>query len=272
MNPETLACASSTDETEIVHLTTPMTLRPGTSLIVKCAARIELHTNGVGPLYLGANLPILLSSPTSLRIRSTADFGPAFAQGWYKLPDELKISVLEHNIRRGPSVTSLSFSRIHPTRACSDYSEYLRHLRMTPEISSLSKKIFYAQNIFLVDVPRTGIGLKLPNSTVRPTIRKLYVTIGYSVASWDVLGKLSNKEFGFQNLTSLVVQFDSPLSMRRKDLLLQHVAQHPVAFSCAGSAKVGPQALRRWRDGSDPRKDGRFAAMNVIASRISFKG
>jgi hypothetical protein len=82
-----------------------------------------------------------------LRPTSTPDLTPAFATGWRKLPDELKLEALGHllqvnNIRPGAGI---------------DYPLYTKHfhnlllpLFACPELCELAKEAYYKHNTFVV--------------------------------------------------------------------------------------------------------------------------
>jgi hypothetical protein len=88
----------TTTELTVIRLTSPMTLAAGTELLVACDVPIEVAV----PL----NPLIMISSHTSTPITAIGrvtispygPLGPVFARRWTKLPTELKLQVLRHNL------------------------------------------------------------------------------------------------------------------------------------------------------------------------------
>ncbi|KAF2824635.1 hypothetical protein CC86DRAFT_407801 [Ophiobolus disseminans] len=86
--------AQSTEPT-VVHLTPPMTVQPGTEILVTCNSPISVvPPSGEGHLLEASHPTKITALKHVLRISPTEHLGSTFASGWNKLPEELKMQVL----------------------------------------------------------------------------------------------------------------------------------------------------------------------------------
>jgi hypothetical protein len=82
-----------------------------------------------------------------LIVKPDGGLGPAFAEGWDKLPDELKVRVLSCNLVAEDTISSEDTETDADTERVINFHH---HLWTTPEIASLSREIYYTKNTFLL--------------------------------------------------------------------------------------------------------------------------
>ncbi|KAF1971246.1 hypothetical protein BU23DRAFT_600377 [Bimuria novae-zelandiae CBS 107.79] len=86
-----------------------------------------------------------------------------FANGWNRLPDELRICILSFNLC---SEEPIPVDWPNNSRA---HLKALHHLRMTPQIAALAQQTYYSLNTFHLQLHYTR-----PDPSVRPTLRFLF--------------------------------------------------------------------------------------------------
>jgi hypothetical protein len=78
--------------------------------------------------------------------------GPAFARGWTKLPDELKVNILIRIVLPADDPIELQNQK-------SEYRKRLKpYLQMAPDIANLATQIYYNANTFSVSTSRRYYG------------------------------------------------------------------------------------------------------------------
>ena len=125
-----------------------------------------------------------------------------FAMGWSKLPDELKIQIIEKNLKFESAVDS------HDTDGkdtCLMLRGLHHHLRTTPEIAELAKQIFYTSNTFLLRRASSSHWfvptLRFPSPRINNLVRWLRFEIRLgSRKEWRYLIQLAGGDYGFCNL------------------------------------------------------------------------
>ncbi|KAH6633788.1 hypothetical protein C7974DRAFT_412758 [Boeremia exigua] len=154
----------------------------------------ELEVNGV---LMVPTKPFCISVPLYTLVFSMAPLGPAFAKGWSKLPSELKVEILAHNLVIDPERGVSSFSDVRET--------FLEHLQMTPEIAELAKHVFYKMNVFNVaQIRNLRLVYAYPSSIFNGMIQKVMITV---TDGWLVVSRIAQASHGLSGLRHVSVGF-----------------------------------------------------------------
>jgi hypothetical protein len=222
-----------------------MTLSPGRRLLVTCDTPLDINGGGI----IDAKTPTLVEAPKTERIflYPVNKLGPGFAEGWHKLPYELKERVLEFNL-------VAPFAGIGVTRK----SRYhlLPYLRMTKELATMAREMFYTKNIFALQLrnldyymsPRSY--MYYPPATINSHIRhvRLYARLleGTEQSGWSKIKDFASGIHEFPNLRYLEINLTVTVggwSMRELQAL------EVLDIGCAGEVTLqkywfGPRAGR----------------------------
>lgn len=156
------------------------------------------------------------SSPQSHRDSDSRDpFIADFASLWHSLPTELQLEILSHNLT---SPTGIARYRVYHDDANIAQGYFWRvtlieslrdHLAMGDHIASLSRTVYYEQNLFVVRATTYGcrIGFPFPPRAMRPLIRRLRIEVHLCYRSWCMVQRLAAGEVGFVNLRFIDVHF-----------------------------------------------------------------
>lgn len=185
-------------------------------------------------------------------IESAASLGSAFAEGWMKLPMELKEEILAHNL---VSATSKGYIEYETYCAPWDFGVLLHHLRCTPEIAALSRQVYYKRNVFVLE-PEGGDGympgmckLMYPRPSVGELIRYIEFRCTLGTPEIQKLEYLSQRQYGFTNLKYLKLKFDASLCLggSRVDFgrWVDIVLVDRIELPCKGEMEVVGQVTRR---------------------------
>jgi hypothetical protein len=199
----------------------------------------SLHASGDGTLCITAN--------TGLRILPLKPLGPSFVAGWYKLPPELKMEVLSHELILDHE---LSHYQDYELSRCQNYfiSHMLPFLRISPETATLTQTVFYENNTF-----RLSSGIYITQeykhfhtfAYPKPSINNLISRISFIMnemnygIDYDIpfLSKIANGEYGFRNLKEITVRIGSTLSnLCRREL--GRCFREKVEFGCSGGVEL----------------------------------
>lgn len=225
--------SSSSDNTDLIHLTTPMNIQPDTECHVTCIAPIKVELAGGQHLYLSAHTFATLKAPVSMTISPTDRLGPGFARGWNKLPDELKIAILEENLVQEDNY--VHWQLFQGPVVC---RTLLQHLAMGPDISRLAHEIFYKKNAFLVTVDSTGgAPPKLPPLNVHHLIRGIGVVVHFTPESWTFLQKVAAGLF--PNMEEIKIMYTWDKIVPIPTTFFQSLPQmQGIVFACPGRLRV----------------------------------
>lgn len=226
------------DEADVeIHLQTPMEIKLEEGSVHRISSPTPFYIAGI---KFWSAAPIHIYGPTSprLEIKPGDDLGPGFSRGWHKLPDELKLKVLEFNlIYGGPLEYEYSFPGRH------DIVEYGNLLRSTPEIAAMSREIYYTKNTFRVEIEsynrfdynchNRGQFLAFPNPMNNSLIRSLEFIITIEGLSSAALRRFIVGSYGFHDLRSLRIVLIGGIQERSMFRRLKK----PFRFGCNG--KVG---------------------------------
>lgn len=145
-------------------------------------------------------------------IQPTESLGADFVYGWHKPPDELKMRMmrmlavnlyLESSIRYSTSINRY------------DVTEFLRHLKSTPEVARLSRDIYYTSNAFTIEESRhssTGVHI-VGNGRMtarymiyqQPSLNTRIRSVTFEICSFGGMTtthirRFANGDCGFENL------------------------------------------------------------------------
>jgi hypothetical protein len=82
-----------------LRVLTPMKLQPGSEIWIQSNHPIRvLHYDYKGASVIHCSQPMLIEANSMLWLLPMARLEAAFAIGWHKLPDELKVRILEANL------------------------------------------------------------------------------------------------------------------------------------------------------------------------------
>ncbi|KAF1958169.1 hypothetical protein CC80DRAFT_546405 [Byssothecium circinans] len=230
-------------------------LESGIDIWIKSSHPVRIIIDGLGMVSE-------IHCPDAVQVRferlawlvSTAPLNERLRDGWKKLPAEMK-EVLRCN---------LSFTKPIADPLGKDNHHLLHHLRLTPKIASLAKKVFYSTNTFVLGAKRytshyrrgvlTPIKYDLrisgPNPVIRNMIRRVIAVMGgvedFWPRDWEFLKKLSLGDLGYSGLQSVEVDTTRSLrhmyfTIKRFDYRMEEVRGRYLAgtitFSCAGGIK-----------------------------------
>ncbi|KAL1608006.1 hypothetical protein SLS60_002945 [Paraconiothyrium brasiliense] len=132
---------------------------------------------------------IYCATPVKVQVRAKTwllphrDLGSAFANGWNKLADEMKLHILSQNLRFDDCIAESSHE---------EYKMLRHHLRMTPEIAVFSKEVFYSRNS--MDLNGLDISdpldaeVAIPPQIAMPFVSRAQITVRLSRNNdWPVL-------------------------------------------------------------------------------------
>ncbi|KAF1958171.1 hypothetical protein CC80DRAFT_490806 [Byssothecium circinans] len=201
MAPHALTADATSSDTATLSVPTTGGTGPATFSTTTMSVSGPVRMDSISPIYSD---PIAQSGVT---INLCGGSGPEFARRWHKLPDELKVRVLEFNlILPTPDEMEPINAHVLAKRAkeC-----VLPYLRMTPEIAALAKECFYATNDFHLRAPSIsyskitkpwGSHFMYPPRTVNHLIRRVTCFAVLEKYSWSFLQNLAKGTYGFSKL------------------------------------------------------------------------
>ncbi|KAF1958223.1 hypothetical protein CC80DRAFT_503009 [Byssothecium circinans] len=134
----------SQSDSAAITVLLPHNVAGNTTVIVN--ALHEVIINGV---KLRSATRIYVTPLESTTIAPAAPLGSEFADGWKKLPDELKLKVLAHNLVDAEPL-SAERCKLEGEHMADVTTNLYHHLRTTPEIAALAKEVFYTENTFML--------------------------------------------------------------------------------------------------------------------------
>jgi hypothetical protein len=255
--------SESTDDTDdsnelavVLALTTPMTLAPGSKILVTYDSEIKAILPSGDSLQLQALPPPLFrATKLELHIEPTADLGASFARGWMELPDELKLKVLEFNlVSDSPIECRYAFPAPHDFTL----SPILRqHIAMEPgyldpksaqpghNIGRLALEIFYTQNTFRIQPDPCFRRLSVPRvppSMFRSGIRRLHLVLGLTARHWRFLQGVAGNDRGFnlELMKDIEIRFEWSFLSLEWERTLRTLTEEDasIAFACSGQVDL----------------------------------
>jgi hypothetical protein len=194
-----------------LNIKTPLMLTAGSWLWLVAPWPVKVITNGSAQAaQIACGQAVYFKAQSDTWIVPTKPLERAFATGWCKLPGELKLQIIEANLVSAAAIdpqgsSSRTEAWMARTQPCPSLAKLYHHLRMTPEIAELAKRIFYTSNTFLL---RTGWGrtFKYPKPAVNHQVRRLDVRVSLGDRrEWKKLVKLADGDYGFKDLRFIQV-------------------------------------------------------------------
>lgn len=165
--------------------------------------RFERNTQFPMQIYCPNPVKIQYNNGDNHWLVPRAPLLPVFVRGWNKLPNELKINILEFNL-------------ICDTRIDLEIYDYHLdilhdHLRMTPEIADMSENIFFGKNEFEFHIEDL---LELGGSDwnyyrlaqISKLCLRVYVNHEHYEGSWEVIEALFAVLDCFTNLSHVILK------------------------------------------------------------------
>jgi len=200
---------------EPLRLYTPMTLASG-RLGFEIYSPSPMIINGITlwsatPIrVIGTNFP----SSFPIHLELSADLNVSFAQGWIKLPDELKEKILSCYL-----VTNYPVEGRNPIFDLQRRT-LLQYLHSTPEIASFSRDIYYRLNTFRLrptsdlspviqpwqPIITQGV-LRYPMPSVNRLIRSVHFVCPLKDWATVFLARFAQGNYGFQDLRYVKITF-----------------------------------------------------------------
>ncbi|KAF2635721.1 hypothetical protein P280DRAFT_534702 [Massarina eburnea CBS 473.64] len=186
----------------------------------------------------------------------------AFAKGWGRLPDELKLKVVSYIV---PAQTYPINKAMHDFRYLCDVQPYVG---LTPEITNLALETYYSANTFatrvISKVEDQGqedvqqFYFQYPARSLNHFVRRMSIRIEPLEEHWDMLHDLSTGHYGLKRLVHLSIHIDCSIpffnygrpskaydvwmeKIHRKYKDLLHVVEaldKSIYFKCAGEVGV----------------------------------
>ncbi|KAH4718923.1 hypothetical protein HBH64_198080 [Parastagonospora nodorum] len=223
-------------------ITTPLTLYPGSWLWIVSSYPVMLATQGfLHAPEIGCVEAMYFFARVKTTLMPTRPLGSKFALGWTKLPTELKVSILEVNLKT--------------VRANGIWNQHVlfHHLRMTPEIATLAKGIYYTSSATRLEVGLgffISSGLKYPSRTMNHLVHRLEVGLRLGNPNqWSQLEKVASGRLGFLNLEHVQVHICewgfkfTDLSIETSDSIKARIdreCKQYIQFSCHGELVFTP--------------------------------
>ncbi|KAI4628748.1 hypothetical protein J4E83_003301 [Alternaria metachromatica] len=243
---------------DVIQLTTPLQLQPPVSIYIKSDSpyRVTLIRGNSIDVDAGPESFTKITSLRPLVIASSAPLKSAFAEGWNKLPAELKILTIEFNMKAENRIGA-GDKKVYPPIVL---FQLLPHLTMTREIAAIAREIFWAKNEFYLEPSYYSVVMgngrldprlyfAYPPQAFHHLIRRLAVRIRPMRDEWLKLAKLANGDYGFAALRNVVVELDTRIlhwaSARRYNDFLTNTVGDGIDFHCAGNLKfLAPQKAK----------------------------
>lgn len=209
MNPEDLQENSPQTEAvqnqglkEVVEIHWPMYIPKRATFAVSAPQPIQIAAPY--SMQIHSNSPIHIICDSKLKVSPAGPATPGFARGWLKLPTELKLQILRHNLTCPSAIWPSNINTV--TRR-----ELFPYLRMTPDIATLAKYVFYQENRFIMQFsssnPHTMSVLARPCMVIRPQLRRVTFLTRLTAPDWELLQAMSTGQHaGFTGLIHLEVR------------------------------------------------------------------
>ena len=224
--------ATPKPQRDVIDLKSPMTFAPRSNIIVTCSSTIKLELPEHYRVFITANTPTMLSSPTAMTLLPLGSLGADFLLGWNSLPKELKLHVLSFNLVDNEYIWLTIIREIRSQRFTLG-PDLRRHLAMGPEIAQLAQEVFYQQNEFCIKARRAAF--HLPHPTKRMHIRKIKLCVELDVRGWEVIQKMAAGGYGFDLIAEVHVAFYCAFMNAEFGELLHDVPLEPIVFTCRGT-------------------------------------
>ncbi|KAJ4353582.1 uncharacterized protein N0V89_005312 [Didymosphaeria variabile] len=247
------------DQCNPLNLFNPFQMFPGRSLWIaspypisifsECSPSPSYHRYLATPPSPGTYCKtpeIYCTTPVKVQVRTKTwlfphrDLGPAFANGWNKLPTEIKLHILSQNLRFHDCIGESSDE---------EYKMLRHHLRMTPEIAAFSKEIFYSRNSMnLTKYDSWDIMyLNIPPQSATPFLSRAQVTVRLGRSrDWHVLFACSRILRKCPNFQYLSIVFQWAKDVYIEDLMEDYPKEKWISVL---EARIKPENVDFWCKG-----------------------
>jgi hypothetical protein len=219
-----------------------MFLKPAEGSVRAVSSPTPFMLNGV---KVWSSAPIHIydaGGSRTIQVEPLDALGAEFVRGWHKLPDELKVRVLEFNVT---AQSPISYYASIANNGC-DVGNLWHHLKATPEIAGLSRDIYYTRNTFLLrDHSCTFTGwpyqadaryLAYPPRSLNVLIRSITLEYGSTEISLTHVRRLASGACGFENLRYVKILILVYLTRAPNAAMIEDGQRKPVRF-CEGGIK-----------------------------------
>ena len=186
---------------EVVNVFWPMTIPAHARFSITSPFPLEaIYPHNVS-FTLTLEAPIHLSSPSPIHVIPSGILSSRFARGWSALPTELKLAILRHNLIYSSVIWPRNANQVM-------HKSLFPYLRMTPEIASLSRALFFAENTFIVSALQEELSMfrDFPPVSVRPLIRKVTLLTWLELGDRETIEAIADKRLGFQGLAHVNIR------------------------------------------------------------------
>jgi hypothetical protein len=157
-------------------------------------------------LQIHALTPVHIRSEVELKIMPAGPLTSGFARGWRKLPNELKLDVLRHNLVFPTSIWPANINAVVKR-------ELLPYLIMTPDIAEVAQAVFYRENQFIMQLSSSTSDsssssiLAIPPVPMRSFICRLTLLTRLTNLDWHIMRSIyGGPRAGFINLVHIEVR------------------------------------------------------------------
>ncbi|KAF1937816.1 hypothetical protein EJ02DRAFT_469392 [Clathrospora elynae] len=187
---------------EVIKLNWPMTIPKHATFTINSTQPLKILRPH--PMQIHALTPIHILSDCRLDIVPAGPPTPGFAAGWLKLPAELKLAILRHNLIYGGPIWPSNVNNVIRR-------DLLPYLHMTPDIAELASTVFYGANVFVMQFssssPRSASKLAIPPSPIRHLLRSVKLLTRLTTLDWRMLKSMAGlQQHGFTKLLHLEVR------------------------------------------------------------------
>lgn len=227
-----------TENLEVVQLFNSLTVLSLGEITVQSSTPFELSVGCEWPIIVSSRSPITLTSLPRTATRSVPrlhfaakdNLDSRFAEGWKKLPDELKVRILRYNLTVDEP--------IHYCRTTGGWpwgQVLLPHYLLMPlEIAGIAHEVFYKTNTFFLKPGRSNASFRYPNLPNNQYVRRLVFQVKPERPHWKYVPKLASGEYGFANLDYVQIQLDWTAPRENPLLSLLYLARQKAVFKCDG--------------------------------------
>jgi hypothetical protein len=199
--------------------------------------------------------PIYIMNKEVVKITVTEVLGPEFLRGWNRLPDELKVEVLAHNLTFETGLSRAAFRSIRDNKDGLELETrmLLDHCLMGPDIQTLVNEVFYSKNRIYLQTERHMYGIMellylplgsllepdmtvyYPHITKRSFIRRVVLGVYAIEPGWKHVAKLAQV---LPNLKHVTMWFQDPRDDMKRfpvdcEKFIKAVGEGTM-FSCTG--------------------------------------
>jgi hypothetical protein len=166
---------------------------------------------------LTLDAPVHLASTAPIQVIPVGILSQGFAQGWCRLPVELKLEILRNGVVRDSPIWPANANRAM-------HDSLLPYLRMTSDIAALARTLFFNENVFVLWALQEHLAMfrGWPPVSVRPLLKRIRLITWLDSGDNATIEAIANKRFGFDSLTYVEVRC-SVLKFVRSSVLRERI-------------------------------------------------